>query len=224
MAPDGAGLPRKNVAWSLYKVDNDYQWFNVDGRWNFEPVKSSRKLADGTIDIAADTPTKISARVGWGGIGSTSSRRKARRRASPSTSAGAGTASADTPDNATVTLDKQSYAPGESAKLSINSRFAGKAAIALVGDKLERILDVDLKEGDNVVPFEVGGDWGAGAYAVAITQRPLDVKQKRMPGRAIGVAWFKIDEAARKLDVTHPRARHDAAAPDASAFPCSSRV
>jgi uncharacterized protein YfaS (alpha-2-macroglobulin family) len=201
VAPDGAALTRKNVAWSLYRIDNQYQWFNVDGRWNFEPVKSSRKLADGVIDIAAEAPAKISARVGWG-----------QHRLDVKTAEGettsftfevgwGGTASADTPDNATVTLDKKSYAPGDNARLSINSRFAGKAAVALVGDKLERILDVDLKQGDNVVPFEVGGDWGAGAYAVAITERPLDVKQKRMPGRAIGLAWFKIDEAAHKLDV-----------------------
>ena len=202
VAPDGSNQSRKTVAWSLYHLDNDYQWFNVEGRWNFEPVKSSRKLADGTLDIAADLPTKLSARVGWG-----------RHRLDLKSAEGettsftfdvgwSGTASADTPDNATVTLDKQSYAPGENAKLSIASRFAGKAAIALIGDKLERMIDIDLKQGDNVVPFEVGGDWGAGAYAVAITQRPLDVKQKRMPGRAIGLAWFRIDEAAHKLDLT----------------------
>ena len=51
------------------------------------------------------------------------------------------------------------------------------------------------------MPFDVGADWGPGAYAVALTHRPLDVKAKRMPGRALGLAWFSIDEAAHKLDV-----------------------
>ena len=51
------------------------------------------------------------------------------------------------------------------------------------------------------MPFKVGADWGAGAYAVALTHRPLDVKAKRMPGRAMGLAWFSIDEGAHKLDV-----------------------
>ena len=201
VAPDGATLPRRNVSWSLYKLDNDYQWFNVDGRWNYEPVKSSRKLADGGLDIAADAPSKFSARVSWG-----KHRLDVKSAEGETTSftfdvGWSGTASADTPDNATVTLDKQNYASGESARLSINSRSAGKAVVALVGDKLERLFDIDLKQGDNVVPFEVGADWGAGAYAVAITQRPLDVSQKRMPARAMGVAWFRIDEAAHKLDV-----------------------
>ena len=213
VAPDGGALARKNVTWSLYKVDNDYQWFNVDGRWNFEPVKSSRKLADGAFDISSDASAKFSARVGWG-----KHRLDVKSPEGETTSftfdvGWSGSASADTPDNVAVTLDKSNYAPGETAQLRIASRFAGKATIALVGDKLERLIDIDLKQGDNVAPFEVGADWGAGAYAVAITQRPLDVKQKRMPARAMGVAWLHIDEAARKLDVaiaapdkTRPRA------------------
>ena len=93
-----------------------------------------------------------------------------------------------------MTLDKTNYAAGEEAKLRIASHFAGKATIALVGDKIEHFIDVDLVAGDNVAPFEVGADWGPGAYAVALTHRPLDVKAKRMPGRAIGLAWFGIDE------------------------------
>ena len=107
------------------KLTNDYQWFNSDGRWSFEPVKSSKRIADGTIDIGADAPAKITAQVGWGRhrldvkIAPT-----ANRPASPSTSAGRGAASADTPDNVAVTLDKASYAPGEKAKLRIASRFA----------------------------------------------------------------------------------------------------
>ena len=112
-----------------------------------------------------------------------------------------GSASADTPDNVVVTLDKASYAAGEEAKLRIASRFQGKATVALVGEKLEQFIDVDLVDGDNVVPFKVGADWGAGAYAVALTHRPLDAKAKRMPGRALGLAWFSIDEGARKLDI-----------------------
>ncbi len=201
VAPDGALGARKGVAWSLYKISNDYQWFNSDGRWSYEPVKSSKRIADGVVDIDADAPAKIAAQVGWG-----------RHRLDVKTPDGeqtsitfdvgwSGTASADTPDNVVVALDKASYARGEEAKLHIASHFQGKATVALVGDKLEQFIDIDLAEGDNVVRFKVGADWGAGAYAVALTHRPLDVKAKRMPGRALGLAWFGIDEDARKLDV-----------------------
>jgi alpha-2-macroglobulin len=202
VAPDGSRVARKGVAWSLYKIDNDYQWYNSDGHWGYEPVKSSRRIAEGSIDIASDAPTKFSANVGWG-----KHRLDIKSADGDQTSitfdvGWSGSASADTPDNVVVTLDKANYQPGEEAKLRIASRFAGKATIAVVGDKIEQFIDVDLAEGDNVAPFKVGADWGAGAYAIAITHRPLDAKAKRMPGRALGLAWFGIDAASRKLDLS----------------------
>jgi alpha-2-macroglobulin len=199
--PDGARIARKGAAWSLYQVTNDYQWFNTEGRWSYESVKSSKRIASGTIDIGADAPAKFSGRVGWG-----AHRLDIKTLDGEETSVAfdvgwSGTAGADTPDNVVVTLDKTNYAAGEEAKLRIASAFAGKATIALVGDKIERLVDVDLVSGDNVVPFAIGADWGPGAYAVALTHRPLDVGAKRMPGRAIGVAWFAIDPGAHTLEV-----------------------
>jgi uncharacterized protein YfaS (alpha-2-macroglobulin family) len=201
VAPDGVRIGRKGAAWSLYRVTNDYQWFSADGRWSYEPVKSSKRVASGTIDIAADTPAKFSGRVGWG-----AHRLDIKTLDGEETSVAfdvgwSGTAGADTPDNVVVTLDKTNYAAGEEAKLRIASAFAGKATVALVGDKIERFIDVDLVSGDNVVPFAVGADWGPGAYAVALTHRPLDVGAKRMPGRALGLAWFAIDPGSHTLDV-----------------------
>ena len=198
---DGARLPRRGVTWSLYQLSNDYQWYQTDGRWSYEPVKSSRRIADGVVDIGADEPARIAAQVKWGRHRLDIKSPDGEQTSLTFDVGWSGAASADTPDNAVVTLDKANYAPGEQAKLRIAARAAGKATIALVGDKLEQFIEVELKEGDNVVPFEVGADWGAGAYAVAITRRPLDTKAKRMPGRAIGLAWFSIDANARKLDI-----------------------
>ncbi len=201
VGPDGARVARKGAEWSLYRVTNDYQWFNTEGRWSFEPVKSSRRVASGTIDIGAGAPVKFSAPVGWG-----AHRLEVKTLDGEQTSftfavGWSGTASADTPDNVVVTLNKTNYAPGDEAKLRINSPSAGKATIALVGDVVERFIDVDLVAGDNVVPFTVGADWGPGAYAVALTHRPLDAPARRMPGRAIGLAWFGIAGDSRKLTV-----------------------
>ncbi|HZZ61291.1 MAG TPA: alpha-2-macroglobulin [Roseiarcus sp.] len=201
VAPDGSRVARKGAEWSLYQVTNDYQWFNADGRWTFEPVKSSKRVASGTIDIGADEPVKFSAPIRWG-----AHRLEVKTLDGEETSFAfdvgwSGTASADVPDNAEVTLDRTSYAPGDEAKLRVHSAYAGKATVALIGDAVERLIDVDLLAGDNVVPFTVGADWGPGAYAVALTHRPLDVAQRRMPGRAIGLAWFGIATDSRKLAV-----------------------
>ena len=202
VAPDGSRVARKGAEWSLYRLTNEYQWFSADGRWSFEPVKSSKRVASGTIDIGADAPAKFSAQIGWG-----AHRLEVKTLDGEETSIAfdvgwSGTESADTPDNAVVSLDKPAYAPGEEARLRIHSPYAGKATVALIGDKVERFLDLDLVAGDNVAPFAVGADWGPGAYAVALTHRPLDVAARRMPARAVGVAWFAIGAEARKLDVS----------------------
>jgi alpha-2-macroglobulin len=202
VAPDGSRVARKGVEWSLYEVENNYQWYNSDGHWGYEPVKTSKRIAEGTVDVAADAPTKFSANVGWG-----KHRLDIKSADGDQTSitfdvGWSGSASADTPDNVVVTLDKANYQAGDEAKLRIASRFAGKATIAIVGDKIEQFIDIDLVEGDNVAPFKVGADWGAGAYAIALTHRPLDAKAKRMPGRALGLAWFGIDAASHRIDLS----------------------
>jgi alpha-2-macroglobulin len=202
VAPDGTRVARKGVEWSLYKIDNDYQWYTAEGRWTYEPVKTSRRIGDGSIDITAGEPAKISAKVGWG-----RHRLDIKSPDGDQTSIAfdvgwSGTASADTPDNVVVTLDKTSYRAGEVAKLRIASHFSGKATVFVAGDKVDQFIDLDLREGDNIVPITVGADWGAGAYAVALTHRALDVAAKRMPGRALGLAWFSIDADSRKLDIS----------------------
>ncbi len=203
VAPDGTRVARK--ARPMVALSDHQRLPMVQQRRTLElragqVVEADRRAA--SIDIGADAPAEDLRRPSSGArTASTSRRSTARRRASRSTSAGRATASADTPDNAVVTLDKTAYAPGDEAKLRISSPYAGKATVALVGDMVERFIDVDLVAGDNVVPFAVGADWGPGAYAVALTHRPLDVKARRMPGRAIGLAWFAIDRDAHKLDV-----------------------
>ena len=56
-------------------------------------------------------------------------------------------------------------------------------------------------------------DWGPGAYVTAVLYRPMDIAAKRMPGRAIGLAWAGVDPAERDLDVVDRRAGRDAPAP-----------
>src|ERR1700730_15383514 len=87
-------------------------------------------------------------------------------------------------------------------RVRIASRFTGTATIAIVGESLNTLTTLDLKEGDTTKSIPVAGEWGAGAYAVVLAHRPLDKAANRMPGRAIGLAWFAIDADAHKLDVS----------------------
>jgi len=219
VGPDGLRTARKDVRWSLYRISNDYQWYKQDGRWNFEQVKSSARVADGFLDVttnanakiasviktghyrldlrddvAGDAQTSVTFDVGW-----------------------SGEAKQETPDLLDVTLDKKAYASGEAMRLKVSSRSDAKATIAIVGDGVKATLSADLKKGDNEIAIPVSADWGGGAYALALAHRPLDKAASRMPGRALGVAWFAIDPDAHRLDValdapakTRPRGKLDA--------------
>ena len=201
---DGARVARKGVAWSLYRISDDYQWYRADGRWNFERVKSSKRIADGTIDLSTNAPAKISAIVGLGEYRlDLASHNSSDQPTSITFESGwSGEARAQTPDLLDVSLDKANYKPGEEMRVRIASRFTGTATIAIVGESLNTLTTLDLKEGDTTKSIPVAGEWGAGAYAVVLAHRPLDKAANRMPGRAIGLAWFAIDAGAHKLDVS----------------------
>jgi uncharacterized protein YfaS (alpha-2-macroglobulin family) len=200
-APDGTSLARNGLRYELLKVDTKYQWYRRDGVWDFEPVKTTRRVADGQIDVAADRPARITVPVQWGRYRlevSTSDRN------GPLTSVGfdAGwyaEASADTPDLLEIALDKPEYVPGDSMTVAVTARTAGKMTLNVIGDRLVSTVTQDVAAGTARLRVPVGNDWGSGAYVVATLRRPLDSRAERMPGRAIGVQWFSINRKARTL-------------------------
>ncbi len=200
-APDGTSLARAGLRYELLKVETRYQWYRRDGVWDFEPVKSTRRVADGQIDVAADTPARISVPVQWGRYRlevSTSDRN------GPVTSIAfdAGwyaEASADTPDLLEIALDKPEYVAGDSMTVVVTARTAGKVTLNVIGDRLIHTVTQDVPAGTARLRVPIGNDWGSGAYMVATLRRPLDTQAERMPGRAIGVQWFSINRKARTL-------------------------
>ena len=200
-SPDGTALARSGLRYELLKVDTRYQWYRRDGTWDFEPVKTTKRVADGQIDVAADKPARISVPVQWGRYRlevSTSDRN------GPVTSIAfdAGwyaEASADTPDLLEIALDKPEYVPGDSMTVAVTARTAGKVTLNVIGDRLISTVTQDVAPGTARLRVPVGNDWGSGAYVVATLRRPLDARAERMPGRAIGVQWFSINRKARTL-------------------------
>ncbi len=203
VGPDGARVSRRGLHWSLYRLTNDYQFYNNGGHWTYERVKASRRIAAGSLDANAADPAAIGAPVTFG------SHRLDLSSDDPSLPPTSVTfdvgfsaeASAQTPDLLEVTLDRADYKPGDDLRINVASRFAGEATLAIVNGRVRTVRTVDLKTGDNVLTVPVSGDWGTDAYALVLAHRPLDAAARRMPGRAVGLAWFKIDAAARALGV-----------------------
>ncbi len=202
-APDGASLARTGLRYELLRVESRYQWYRRDGSWEFEPVKLTRRVADGLFNVASDTPARLSMPVQWGRYRlevSTGDRN------GPVTSvsfdAGWYTeASADTPDMLEIALDKGEYSPGEAMTVAVTARTAGKVTLNVIGERLITTVMQDVQPGVARLRVPVGSDWGSGGYVVATLRRPLDSTAQRMPGRAIGVQWFAVNRKARTLAV-----------------------
>ena len=203
VSPDGKPLARDGLRYELLKLESHYQWYRQNSSWDYEPVKTTTRVADGDLTIAADKPahvtlspqpgryrldvksneadgpiTSVQFDVGWYSDGS-----------------------ADTPDLLETSIDQPGYASGDTMTVSVNARTAGKLTINVVGDRLLTTQTTDVKEGTSQIKIPVGKDWGTGAYVVATLRRPLDAAALRMPGRAIGLKWFAIDKKTRTLQV-----------------------
>src|SRR5271170_4056122 len=192
-----------DCATELLRVDTRYQWYRQDGSWNYEPVKQTKRVADGTIDVAADKPGRISVPVTWGRyrLEVTSPDGTIATTVFGFDSGIYAEASADTPDLLETALDKPEYSAGDTMVVAVTARTAGKVMLNIIADRLITTLSQDVQPGVNQIRVPVGNDWGNGGYAVATLLRPLDTVALRMPGRAIGVQWFSIDRKAKTLAV-----------------------
>lgn len=198
---EGKPIARNGLRYELLKVETRYQWYRQNGQWEFEPVKRTERVVNGTIAAAADKPARLSLPVKWG---------RYRLEVSAPEPNGAITSltfdagfyaesSADTPDLLEVALDQTDYKSGDSMNVAVTATTAGRLTVNVFTDRLVASQSQDVKAGTSQIKMSVGKDWGTGAYLVATLRRPLDAPAQRMPGRSIGVQWFSIDRTGRTL-------------------------
>ncbi|QFT32931.1 hypothetical protein FIV00_20740 [Labrenzia sp. THAF82] len=201
---DGTEQSAEGLTWTLSKVDRRYQWYRVDGRWNYEPITTTRRVSSGYLDVLAGQPARLSLPVEWGeyrldiqGGGDLQT--------STAVTFDAGWYTADatseTPDYLDVGLDKSSYRPGDTAKLRLKPQTSGIAVINVVSGGLVSSRSVEVDATETEVEIQVSDDWGAGAYVTASLYRPMDLDQNRMPSRSMGLSWLKVDPGARAIEV-----------------------
>jgi len=201
--PDGMQVAAKGLKWQLLRIESKYQWYRQYDSWYYEPVKVTRRVADGTIDVGAAQPGQIEVPVSWGRYRLEVETNDPQ---GPLTTYGFDSgwyaeASADTPDLLEIALDKNGYAPGDTMTVAVTARSAGTVTLSVIGDRLITQTTTDVEAGLVKLPLTVGDDWGTGAYVLATLRRPLDAPEKRMPGRAIGVQWFSVDRPAHTIGV-----------------------
>lgn len=203
IALQASGLVDVPVKWRLDRIETRYQWFSLQGRWNWEPVTTRVRLAEGTAQTGT-APVPLSMPVQWGEFELTLERDAGPFVATSVRFSAGWYAPADaarSPDTLELSLDKPAYRAGDTAILRIVPRAAGTALVSVLSDRVVHMQAVEVAEGENLVPLAVTDDWGAGAYVMASVLRPMDVAAGRNPARAMGLAHASVDPGARKLDV-----------------------
>ncbi|MDO9524944.1 MAG: MG2 domain-containing protein, partial [Gemmobacter sp.] len=169
------------VKWRIDRIETRYQWYQIYGDWNWEPMTTRSRAAEGTSTLGAD-PQVIAARLGWGEYELTVERDGASGGASVRFNAGwyAPADTSRTPDTLELSLDKPAYKAGDTAQLRLVPRSAGVALVSVLSNRLVSMQAIEVTEGENMISLPVTDDWGAGVYVTASVLRPMDATAGRL--------------------------------------------
>ncbi len=199
---DGNRIAAPRLDYQLVREIHDYQWYSAGGAWAYRLVVRDRIVTTGTLAVAEAMPAELTETLDWGRYrlevtdpasgAATSLRFTAGWWVAPQ--------AGETPDTLRVTLDRDRYRAGDTARLHVEPPFAGEVLVLIANNRVLQRLELTVPAEGMTAEFTVGEDWTAGAYVLATAFRP-GTDRARGPGRAVGVAWFGIDMSARTLNV-----------------------
>ncbi len=202
LAPDLAPMPMR-VKWTLNRVETRYQWYQLYGNWNWEPITRRTRIATGEAQLGSE-PLALSQPVDWGRYELVVERLDGEY-ASAAYDFYAGwyapEGSSETPARLELSLDSESYTPGNTARLRIVPQAAGTALVSVVSNHLIYRVAVEVPAGETVIPLEVTQDWGSSAYVTATVIQPVAGDRGRTPLRALGLAHASVTQPGQKLQV-----------------------
>ncbi|KMK65933.1 alpha-2-macroglobulin family protein [Puniceibacterium sp. IMCC21224] len=193
-----------DVKWTLNRVSTRYQWYQLYGNWDWEPVTTRSQIATGQAMLGAD-PVQIGQTVGWGQYELVVERLGGDYTVSSVGFDAGWYAPADasaTPDTLELSLDKPGYRPGDTAQLRIVPRYTGTALVSVLSNHVIAMQAVAVTEGENLIDLPVTDEWGTGAYVTAQVIRPMNVAADQNPARALGLTHANIDPGAKALSVS----------------------
>ncbi len=65
-APDGTAVAQRGLHYELMRIETHYQFYRRDNTWHFEPVHTTSRVSDGTIDTTVNKAARISLPVNFG--------------------------------------------------------------------------------------------------------------------------------------------------------------
>jgi uncharacterized protein YfaS (alpha-2-macroglobulin family) len=199
---DAQGQPLASPAlnWRLIAEHSDYQWYQHNGRWNYDRVIYDNPLAEGQTQAAPSGRISLQVAVEQGDYRLELEDPHSGARSSLRFQAGDFVvAESDTPDAVQLSLDKAEYGADEQARLTLSAPFVGEASLVIASDRLHLQRSFSLGQEPLSLDLPLDAAWGAGAYALVSVYRPASAEQQAK--RAVGVIWLGLSKQPHALQL-----------------------
>lgn len=205
---DDSPAPTKGATYTLCRIDRDTMLQEVDGRYAWKTVEHAVEISRaelsapeseiGRFQIACPSPGthRLILTQADNGAGVQIALQCT---ADPD---GSFVAASGEPDRVTLSLDRESYAPGSTATVSIQSPFTGTMLLAVEAERVVATRVVELTEPKMQFELPVDAGLRGGAFVTATVLRRIDPKdQKWLPHRAMGMVRLRTAHADRRLEL-----------------------
>lgn len=204
VSPEGRRLAREGLRWELIYEEWDYVWYQSGGRWFAEAVVRDRRVGGGELDLSADAPARIEAPLDWGryrvevfdpeGPVASSVRLYAGYWVDPS--------APERADAVTVSLDQETYRPGETARVFIDPPYDAEVLLLVADREIREHRRISVPEEGAFVELPVAEDWEVGVHLLVNAYATADTLGGPLPRRAVGLAWLQLDPALSALELS----------------------
>lgn len=198
----GEGLASE-VSYAVLREEYDYVWYRSGGQWYAEWVVRESVVDSGDLQLTSGQPATVEFTADWGLYRLEVFDDTAQVASSIRFSGGWWSdPTADRPDEVEVSLDKESYVSGETARAFVKPPFDARVLVTVADSDVRWSKTVEIPAAGGFVDVPVEADWTAGVYVLA-TAFPTEPASKEMlPRRAVGVDWLALDYSERALDVS----------------------
>jgi len=106
----------------------------------------------------------------------------------------------DKPERVELTLDRERYAPGDTARLMIKAPFSGAALLTIESDRVREHRQLQLDKNTAEVELPIGADYPPNVYCVVSVVRPVRGAELWTAHRAAGAIPLMVTPPNRRLN------------------------
>ncbi|MEM8937429.1 MAG: alpha-2-macroglobulin, partial [Pseudomonadota bacterium] len=193
------------LEWRLVEEDYWFDWYRDGGQWRWRRSFRDILISEGRAPTGPDALSSlVGERLEPGSYRLTVSHAGGKAKSAIRFYVGwrSYAAGAQSPDQASLTLQNETVAPGSRARLYLNPPYEGEALIAIATDRVHSVQRVKVGADGREITIETNPEWGNGFYVLATVVTPRDPVAQPAPRRAMGVAYVPFDMSERTLSVS----------------------